>query len=131
MRTLRTVSRAPGTPELSLTNLTVLRAVVGTAVVLALMAVLSLAVATIVRHTAVAIPLVILPLLVPSIVSNGLPLSVANWLNRLTPVAGFAVQQTITRYDTAIGPLVGLGVLAAYTAVALGGATMVLLRRDA
>jgi hypothetical protein len=131
MRTLRTASRAPGTPELSLANLTVLRAVVGTAVVFALVAVLSLAVATIVRHTAVAIPLVILPLLVPSIVSNGLPLSVANWLNRLTPVAGLAVQQTITRYDTAIGPLVGLGVLAAYTAVALGGATMVLLRRDA
>ena len=131
MRTLRTASRAPGTPELTLANLTVLRAVVGTAVVFALVAVLSLAVATIVRHAAVAIPLVMLPLLVPLIVSSGLPLSVANWLTRLTPAAGFAVQQTITRYDTAIAPLVGLGVLAAYAAVALGGATMVLRRRDA
>ncbi len=131
MRTLRTASRTPGTPELSLTNLTVLRAVVGTAVLFALVAVLSLAVATIVRHAAVAIPLVILPLLVPSIISAGLPLSVANWLTRLTPAAGLAVQQTITRYDTAIGPLVGLSVLAAYAAVALGVATVLLRRRDA
>ena len=99
--------------------------------ILALVAVLSLAVATIVRHTAVAIPLVILPLLVPSIVSTGLPLSVATWLTRLTPASGFAVQQTIERYDTAIAPLVGLGVLAAYAAVALGVATMLLRRRDA
>jgi regulation of enolase protein 1 (concanavalin A-like superfamily) len=128
---LRRTSRTPGLPELSLANPTVLRAVVGTAVLVALVAVLSLAVATIVRHTAVAIPLVILPLLVPSILSGGLPLPVANWLTRLTPAAGFAVQQTVTRYDTAIAPLVGLGVLAAYAAVALGVATMLLRRRDA
>jgi hypothetical protein len=128
---LRTTSRTPGLPDLSLANLTVLRAVVGTAVLVALVAVLSLAVATIVRHTAVAVPLVILPLLIPSIVSTGLPLSAANWLTRLTPAAGFAVQQTITRYDTAVGPLVGLGILAAYAAVALGLATMLLRRRDA
>jgi hypothetical protein len=128
---LHHTSRTPGLPELSLANLTVLRAVVGTAVLIALVAVLSLSVATIVRHTALAIPLVVLPLLVPSIVSTGLPLPVANWLTRLTPAAGFAVQQTIRRYDTAIGPLVGLGVLAAYAAVALGVATMLLRRRDA
>jgi ABC-2 family transporter protein len=127
----RTTTRTPGLPELSLANPTVLRAVIGTAVLFALVAVLSLAVATIVRHTAVAIPLVILPLLVPAIVSTGLPLSVANWLTRLTPAAGFAVQQTIERYDTAIAPLVGLGVLAAYAAVALGVATVLLRRRDA
>jgi ABC-type transport system involved in multi-copper enzyme maturation permease subunit len=128
---LRNTSRTPGLPELSLANLTVLRAVVGTAVLIALVAVLSLAVATIVRHTALAIPLVVLPLLVPSIVEGGLPLSVENWLTRLTPAAGFAVQQTITRYDTAIAPLVGLGVLAVYVAVALGVATSLLRRRDA
>jgi hypothetical protein len=129
--TLRHTSRDPGLPELSLANLTVLRAVVGTAVLIALVAVLSLAVATIVRHTALAIPLVVLPLLVPSLVEGGLPLSVENWLTRLTPAAGFAVQQTITRYDTAIAPLVGLGVLAAYVAVALAVATLLLRRRDA
>ena len=128
---LRSTTRTPGLPELSLADPTVLRAVVGTAALLALVAVLSLAVATIVRHTAVAIPVVILPLLVPSIVSTGLPLSAANWLTRLTPASGFAVQQTIERYDTAIAPLVGLGVLAAYAAGALGVATVLLRRRDA
>jgi hypothetical protein len=130
-RSLRSTTRTPGLPELSLADPTVLRAVVGTAVLLALVAVLSLAVATIVRHTALAIPVVILPLLVPAIVSTGLPLSVATWLTRLTPGAGFAVQQTIERYDTAIAPLVGLGVLAAYAAVALGVATALLRGRDA
>ena len=130
-RSFRTTTRTPGLPELSLADPTVLRAVVGTAVLFALVSVLSLAVATIVRHTAVAIPVVILPLLVPAIVSTGLPLSVANWLTRLTPAAGFAVQQTIERYDTAIAPLVGLGVLAAYAAVALGVAGVLLRRRDA
>lgn len=130
-RSLRTAERDPGLPDLSLADPTVLRAVVGTALAIALVAVLALAVATIVRHTALAIPLVVLPLLVPSIVSTGLPLSTANWLTRLTPSAGFAVQQTIERYDTAIAPLVGLGVLVAYTAVALGLATVLLRRRDA
>ena len=76
-------TRTPGLPELSLANLTVLRAVIGTAVLFALVAVLSLAVATIVRHPAVAIPVVILPLLVLAIVSTGLPLSVATWLTGL------------------------------------------------
>jgi hypothetical protein len=128
---LRTTERTPGLPDLSLADATVLRAVVGTALVIALVAVLTLAVATIVRHTALAIPLVVLPLLVPSIVSTGLPLSAANWLTRLTPSAGFAVQQTIERYDTAIAPLVGLGVLVAYTTVALGLATVLLRRQDA
>jgi hypothetical protein len=130
-RSFRSTTRTPGLPELSLANPTVLRAVIGTAVLFALVSVLSLAIATIVRHTAVVIPVVILPLLVPSIVSTGLPLSVATWLTRLTPAAGFSVQQTIERYDTAISPLVGLGVLAAYAAVALGVATMLLRRRDA
>ena len=46
-------------------------------------------------------------------------------------VALKAEEETITRYDTAIGPLVGLGILAAYAAVALGVATTLLRRRDA
>jgi ABC-2 family transporter protein len=128
---LRSVTRTPGHPDLSLADPTVLRAIVGTAALLALVAVLSLGVAAIVRHTAVAIPVVILPLLVPQIIETGLPISVAKWLTRLTPAAGFAVQQTIRRYDTAIAPLVGLGVLGAYAALALGVAMVQLRRRDA
>lgn len=115
----------------SLTDGAVLRAVVGTAALLAVVAVFSLAVATILRRSTPAITVVLLLLLVPQIIATGLPLSVAVWLNRLTPAAGFAIQQTIERYDSAIGPWAGFGVLCAYTMVALAIAARRLNRRDA
>jgi hypothetical protein len=100
-------------------------------VLVALVAVLSLAVATVTRRTAAAITVVLLALLVPQIVATGLPVSVAVWVERVTPAAGFAIQQTVHRYDTAIAPLAGLAVLAGYTALALALATWSLKGRDA
>jgi hypothetical protein len=88
-------------------------------------------VATIVRRSAAAITIVLLLLIVPQIVATGLPLSVAAWLDRLTPAAGFAIQETVERYDTAIAPWAGFGVLCAYTVVALLLAARRLNRRDA
>jgi ABC-type transport system involved in multi-copper enzyme maturation permease subunit len=122
---------ARGLPGPSLLDGASLRAVLGTAVLLGLVAVLSLAVAAITRRTAAAISVVLLALLVPQLVATGLPVSVAVWVERLTPSAGFAVQQTIERYDTALAPLAGLAVLAGYTLAALAGATWLLRRRDA
>ncbi|MFD0902305.1 ABC transporter permease subunit [Actinomadura sediminis] len=110
---------------------TVLRAVLGTGLLLAAVAVLSLAVAVIVRRGAPAITLVLLALLVPQIVAPGLPVAAARWVERLTPAAGFAVQQTVPRYDTALGPWAGLGVLCAYTAAEVAAAAWLLRRRDA
>lgn len=115
----------------SLADGTVLRAVVGTAALLAVVAVFSLAVATILRRSAAAITVVLLLLLVPYILATGLPLGVAAWVTRLTPAAGFAIQDTVRRYDTAITPWAGFGVLCAYAAVALGVAAWRLRRRDA
>jgi hypothetical protein len=46
-------------------------------------------------------------------------------------VAGLAIQQTRLRFDTAIGPWAGLGVLCGYAAVALVAALWLLRRRDA
>lgn len=109
----------------------VLRAVIGTAAMLAVVAVFSLGVAALVRRSAAAITIVLLLLLVPQIVATGLPLSAAMWLQRLTPTAGFAIQQTVERYDTAIGPWAGFGVLCGYAAVALGFAIWRVRRQDA
>jgi hypothetical protein len=65
------------------------------------------------------------------------------WLLRLTPAAGFAVQQTLHRYPQVDGvytasagyfPLpaaAGFGVLLGWTALAFGLALVVLRRRDA
>ncbi|MEU8120705.1 ABC transporter permease subunit [Spirillospora sp. NPDC049024] len=125
------VQRSHGLATPSLANGTVLRAVLGTAALLAVIAVFSLAVAVIVRRSAPAITIVLLLLLVPQIVATGLPLSAARWLERLTPAAGFAIQQTVARFDRAIDPWAGFGVLCAYTAVALAAAAWLLRRRDA
>ncbi|MFA1547121.1 ABC transporter permease subunit [Actinomadura chokoriensis] len=125
------VLRSHGMPAPPVSDAAVLRAVLGTAALLGVVAVFSLAVAVIVRRSAPAITIVLLLLLVPQVVATGLPLSAARWLERLTPAAGFAVQQTVTRFDRAIGPWAGFGVLCAYTAVALGLAAWLFRRRDA
>ncbi|GAA1583081.1 hypothetical protein GCM10009789_41070 [Kribbella sancticallisti] len=115
----------------SLSDWPVLRAIIGTAALVALVAVLSLAVGVILRHSAAAITAVVLLLFVPQILGSGLPLSAALWLGRVTPAAGFSIQQTVEQYDTAIGPWAGLGVLCAYVAAALAAAYWLLRRRDA
>ncbi|MFG2091375.1 MULTISPECIES: hypothetical protein [unclassified Spirillospora] len=125
------VLRSNGLAPPPLGDATVLRAVVGTGALLGVIAVFALAVAVIVRRSAPAITVVLLLLLVPQIVATGLPLSAARWLERLTPAAGFAIQQTVTQYDRAIGPWAGFGVLCAYTAVALAAAAWLVRRRDA
>ncbi|MEV0644142.1 hypothetical protein AB0I28_02650 [Phytomonospora sp. NPDC050363] len=109
----------------------VLRALIGTGVMVAAAAILALAVGSLIRHSAVAIALVLLALLVPQVAASGLPLSAANWVERLTPAAGFAVQQTVARYDVAIGPEAGLAVLCAYAAAAMAFALWRQKRRDA
>jgi hypothetical protein len=125
------VLRSNGVDPASLADGPVLRAVAGTAALVAVVAVFSLGVATILRRSAAAITLVLLLLLLPQLLATGLPLSAARWLERLTPAAGFAIQQTVPRYDTAIGPWTGFGVLCGYAAAALALALWLLRRRDA
>jgi len=123
-----------GTDGLALPDLfawPVVRAIVGSGVLLAAAAILALALGSLIRRSAIAIAVALLALLVPQMVASGLPLAAANWLERLSPAAGFAIQQTVPRYDTAIGPEAGIAVLCAYAAVATGFALWSLKRRDA
>ncbi|MEU5876121.1 hypothetical protein [Spirillospora sp. NPDC047279] len=117
--------------DLALTDPVVLRAVLGTALLAGLVAVFSMAVATLFRNTAAAVTVVLVALLVPRIVATGLPLEASRWLTRLTPAAGFEVQQTFQRYDSAMGPWAGLAVLTLYAVVGLALAARFLTRRDA
>ena len=119
-----------GAPFLSLTGGPVLRAVVGSAALVALWAVLSLCLGTILRRTGVAVAAALALLIIPSMVGTYLPLGIGVWLRRLTPLAGFAIQKTIVRYDDAISPVGGLGVLAAYTSAAFVVALWRLRTRD-
>jgi hypothetical protein len=128
----------PGYPAASLGEWPVMRAIVGTSVCLALIAVFCLAVGTILRRSSAAIATAIVIFLTPILFSTAVPLTVARWLGRLTPVAGLSITQTLAvDPDTAVepwsmtGPWAGLGVLALYTAVVLTVAYGRLRVRDA
>jgi len=127
------------------TPLTELRAVAGTAAVFAVAAVLALAVGAIVRRSAAAVAAVIVVIVLPYLlaVPHALPLGAARWLLRITPAAGFAVQQSLPQYPQVstiyypsngyypLAPWAGFAVLCGYAAVALALAIFLIRRRDA
>ncbi|MFF5292804.1 ABC transporter permease subunit [Paractinoplanes globisporus] len=122
-----------------------LRAEVGTAVVLAVTAVFALAVGTILRRSATAVTTVVAATVLPYFLAliPFLPPAMAQWLTRFTPAAALAVQQTVTRYPQVdsvytpangyypLPPWAGLAVLCGYTTLALAIAVLLLRRRDA
>jgi ABC-type transport system involved in multi-copper enzyme maturation permease subunit len=128
----------PAYPVPSLADGPVLRAVVGAALFLTLVAVLSLGVGAILRRSGGAITAVVAAFIPLLILVGGLPLTAAQWVMRTTPAAGLSVLQTIDVDHDATAepwsmapPLAGLGVLAAYTAAALAVAVWLVRRRDA
>jgi ABC-type transport system involved in multi-copper enzyme maturation permease subunit len=118
------------------------RVIVGTALVLAVAAVLALALGTAFRRGAVAVVTTIVLLVLPLILVYTLPAGDSNWLMRLTPTAGFAVQgtqpssplvanaYTVKNGYFPLAPWAGLAVLCGYAAIALASATWLLRRRD-
>jgi ABC-2 type transport system permease protein len=119
---------APGYPDPDLTSAPVLRAIVGTGVLIGLYAVLAVGVAAIVRRTAAAIPITIALIIVPAMVA--VDDNIAKALQRWTPLAGFAIQQTVDRPDYYVRPLPGLAVTAAYAIAAVALGIIVTNRRD-
>jgi ABC-type transport system involved in multi-copper enzyme maturation permease subunit len=136
--------RANGNPTYPTGTGTELRAIVGTAALLAVAAVFALALGTIMRRSAPAVTAVILLIVLPYIlaVASVLPAGPAEWLLRVTPAAAFSVQQTLVRYPQVIAPYTpsdgyfplspwaGLAVLCGYTLCALALAGYLLRRRD-
>lgn len=118
-------------PSRSLTDPDVLRAVIGTAAFLALIALLSLGVGVIVRRTAAAVILLFALLVVVPLVAGITSVGADVWVNRTTPIAGAAIRHTQPLIEYAIGPWPGFAVLAAYTAATLGVAFRLQRRRDA
>ncbi|GAA0896340.1 hypothetical protein GCM10009558_084080 [Virgisporangium aurantiacum] len=122
---------APAYPDPSLTDGPVLRAVLGTGLLLAVFALIAMGVGVLVRRASVAITLVLALIIVPGVVNPFLSIEAELWVNRLTPMAGMAIQQTRERFDNPMDPWPGFGVLCAYAAVVLLLALWRLPRRDA
>lgn len=128
---------APATP------LTEVRLIVGTAGLLAVAAVLALGIGTLLRRSATAVAAVIVVIVLPYLLAvSVLPAGAGQWLLRLTPAAGFAIQQSAVRYDQVssvytaaegyfpLSPWAGFAVLCAWAALVLSVAFRVFRRRD-
>ncbi|MER6950124.1 ABC transporter permease subunit [Nonomuraea sp. NPDC000554] len=139
------ILRSNGNQVLPVSTLTELRVVAGTAALLAVVAVFALALGALFRNSAAAVTAAIAVVVVPHVLATAsvLPVGVSQWLLRLTPAAGFAIQQSIPEYAHVLGyyspqggyyplaPSAGLAVLCGYAALALGLAVVRLRRRDA
>jgi ABC-type transport system involved in multi-copper enzyme maturation permease subunit len=125
---------------------TEIRVIVGLAAMLAVAAVFAAALGAILRRSAAAITIAVLVVVMPFLLSalHVLPAGVGDWLLRLTPAAGLAVEQSIPRYFQVatvtqpaaggyypLSPYAGFAVLCLWTAAALALALVLLRRRDA
>ncbi|MGE5292665.1 MAG: ABC transporter permease subunit [Micromonosporaceae bacterium] len=125
--------------------LTEVRVIAGTAAMLALAAVFAVALGAILRRSAAAITIAVVMVVMPFLLSaaNVVPAGAGDWLLRLTPAAGLAIEQSIPRYpqvttvtSPALGyyplsPYAGFAVLGLWAAAALAVALVMLRRRDA
>jgi ABC-type transport system involved in multi-copper enzyme maturation permease subunit len=139
------ITRARGFYAFPISGTAEARVIVGTAILTAVASVLALAIGAIVRRGAATVAVVIVVIVVPYFlaVTAVLPLGAGDWLLRITPAAGFALQQAYPAYGQVtmlysplsgyfpLSPLAGFGVLAAWTAAALAVAAYRLRRRDA
>jgi hypothetical protein len=123
-----------GSIILSVSTLTELRVVIGTAALVGVAAVFALALGALFRRRVLAVMVGIALTALPVILAFAglVPDAWSQWLLRLTPDAGFAIQQSIPAYPQVIGlytpllgyyplaPWAGFAVLCGYAALALG-----------
>jgi ABC-2 type transport system permease protein len=122
---------AHGYALVSISHSPTLRAAVGSVVYLVLVALLSLGVATAVRDTAVSIGAVLALLYLPPILAQAVSDPLRRHLEQMAPMtAGLAIQATTDLRSLPIAPWAGLGVLAAWAAVALLVGGLLLRLRD-
>jgi ABC-type transport system involved in multi-copper enzyme maturation permease subunit len=125
--------------------LTDARVIIGTAAMLAVTAIFAVALGAILRRSAAAITIAVITVVFPFLLAalNVVPAGVGDWLLRLTPAAGLAVEQSIPRYAQVttvtspvqgyypLSPYAGFAVLCLWAAAALALALVLLRRRDA
>ncbi|MEV0148862.1 MULTISPECIES: hypothetical protein [unclassified Nonomuraea] len=139
------ILRDNGNVVLPVSWLTQVRVVAGVALLMAAAAVLALALGALFRRGTAAITAAVVAVVVPHLLATAsiLPDEATRWLLRLTPAAGFAIQQSIPAYPQVLAnyvpsagyyplaPWAGLAVLCGYAVLALALAAHRLNRRDA
>jgi ABC-2 type transport system permease protein len=122
-----------GYPTASLVDAPAVRAIMGTALYLGVIALFAFALGTIVRRPGAALAVVLTVVYAPAIVSLMLAEPLRGWVQKASPMmAGLAVQRTVLRADSVpIGTWAGLGVATAWSAIALVVALWLVRRRDA
>ncbi|MEV5974755.1 hypothetical protein [Streptomyces sp. NPDC051921] len=123
---------------------TELRVTVGTGLLFAVTAVLALSLGALLRRSAAAVAVVVASTVLPYLLATSavLPAGASEWLLRVTPAAGFAVQQTLPRYAQVLSvyepstgyhpltPWAGFAVLCGYAALTFALARTRLHRSD-
>jgi len=94
-------ARADGFSTLTVPPLTEVRVLAGTLLLLAVTAIFALALGAILRRSASVIAIVVAITVLPYILGTVgvLPAGPAEWLLRVTPAAGFAIQQSVPFYQ--------------------------------
>ena len=120
------------TPTASLSDPTVLRAVISAGLYLTALGLLALGLATIIRHTAAAISTFVGLLFILPIIADVLPSSFANDVNRFLP-SDIGTRMMSANYHGAdsFGPWLSFALLCGYAAVVLIAGAILLVRQDA
>jgi ABC-2 type transport system permease protein len=122
---------AHGYALISLAHNATLRAAAGTAIYLALIALLSLGIATVVRETAASIGAVFSLLFLPQILARIVGGAAGRHIEQIAPMtAGLSIEATTRLQSLAIQPWAGLGVSAVWTVASLMTAALTLRLRD-
>jgi ABC-type transport system involved in multi-copper enzyme maturation permease subunit len=139
------ITRARGAYAFPISGAAEARVIIGTGILAALFAVLAMAIGVIVRRGAATVAVAVMVIVVPYFLAvfAAVPLNAGDWLLRIMPAAGFALQQPYPAYGQVtmfyapfsgyfpLSAWAGLAVLAAWTAAALALAAFLLRRRDA
>lgn len=122
---------AGATPTASLGQTNVLRAVAGTGIYMALLALFALGLGVIVRHTAGAITTFVAIVLVLPLLVTALPSSLSNAINKFLPFTIGTTIMSVHSQPNTFSAWAGLGVLAIYTVAIFLIANWLLTSRDA
>lgn len=124
-----------GAPHATITQAGALGAVIGSGLYMTVLGLMAVGLGLIIRHTAGALAAFIGILLIIPLLTPAFPSSIQNAISKFEPTT-IGNAMTVTTHlpqgsAPTFNPWVGLAILSAYAAVALGSGALSLLRRDA